>query len=599
MQISPISYEFNKFSYQRQEKDKVSFKNVTKPLNKGFLKKTTIYKMDTILHAYRDIIEKLSHKSAEGIQFINQNIPNVSIKDCLIFHNCGDDKSSIAIKSSDCGKSLGLTHITKRQGNSSWSERIVLDSYMVEDNNKLLSEFKPNYMNTFPEERKFLSQEEILEKELDEKLQAILDDLEPAMLKLRIYLAANADKYRRIPDGKIPYEIFEKMKNAERLAAETKEISKEVPRLQLYKLSKSFDEYLPMTGNMTTYAFQNLGDDKVTITLAPIQSQIHQNLKRLAVYNQDGSMKKVFLIQDNKLVSNTSPQNATYIADNLEFYNEKDILKSEVSGELEKYLDLYTRSLVKYNALVKNRAKKLADKKIVGHFTEEITQTISTASELAKYICNKYSDGSLYVRSAINQNLDGNAKIVKNKISFNSKTENKVYQIMTVNSGNHENLVKFIVQDFDTETETHYLIHEGDKLVKNYWPNSPTIIPKTLKYVEESEMPDIKSLMEEIKSNLQEIKVLTDEATSKKVAYEKPAKKVLSLVDKPKIVRNHSGGRPTKGSIRSFPEYKDLISSCKTQFSSALKSLDGGMEEFNRAIQEIQGKVAKFYEEHK
>ena len=59
MQISPICYEFNEFSYQRQEKDKVSFKNVTKPLNKGFLKKTTIYKMDTILHAYRDIIEKL------------------------------------------------------------------------------------------------------------------------------------------------------------------------------------------------------------------------------------------------------------------------------------------------------------------------------------------------------------------------------------------------------------------------------------------------------------------------------------------------------------------------------------------------------------
>ena len=150
------------------------------------------------------------------------------------------------------------------------------------------------------------------------------------------------------------------------------------------------------------------------------------------------------------------------------------------------------------------------------------------------------------------------------------------------------------MQDFDTETETHYLIHGGDKLVKNYWQNSPTIIPKVLKYVEECEMPDIKSLMEEFKTALQEIKILTDDAISKSFSHT-ANKKPSPTISKRKV----SGGRPAKDSIKSKPEYKDLITNCKTQFNSALKSLDGGLEEFNKAILEIQEKVAKFYEEHK
>lgn len=217
MYISPIANNNSNLTKYKLNKDiipreKINFYGLTPSTNVvGHLKNETANKISNLLHAYNDIASKLACKTEEGIKYIVENFP-VTIRDCIIFHNCGENNNSIAINLGGNSGAKNLTHIVRRRGNSTWSERIVEEAYMIENNSRLLSEFKTNYMDIFPQERKYLTQKDLETSQADVNLQKLIDDLEPVMLKFRIFLSKNMNMHLRIPDGKIPYSIIEEIK---------------------------------------------------------------------------------------------------------------------------------------------------------------------------------------------------------------------------------------------------------------------------------------------------------------------------------------------------------------------------------------------------
>ena len=123
------------------QNNKISFQSQVQLQKTGLLKRDTSRMMEDFLHAYREIKAILERKTPEGIEKIMSEFPNITIGENLVFHNCGEDKNSIHIKVAQSEKHRGLTYISRRKGNTEWTNRIFLESFMFKDTNKLISNF--------------------------------------------------------------------------------------------------------------------------------------------------------------------------------------------------------------------------------------------------------------------------------------------------------------------------------------------------------------------------------------------------------------------------------------------------------------------------
>ena len=199
-----------------------------------------------------------------------------------------------------------------------------------------------------------------------------------------------------------------------------------------------------------------------------------------------------------------------------------------------------------------------------------------------------------------------------------AKEKFKEIYLQPVKSDIHSNLVKFFITDYGTEMMEYYLIHENDKIVKNFWANSPNIIPQKLKYVEESQIPDLTKiskdtcdLLDEIKTKIEECLNLQYEKRSSfslKKAQERQMALEEAKARKAELDKQKAMLRETDQKIRTEKkterqkkrdEQKALSKKCKQMLASAMKNLNEGIESFNLTMQEIQKMVTDFYNESK
>lgn len=624
MYISSINnYKFNKNPYLNKQDNKpqnICFNGKLNPTSFGYLSPKVSKNFNVFLHDFDDIMMKLSCKTEEGIRYIMEHFP-VTITDGIILHKCGENKDSIAINAGGGDGIQKLTHIVRRNDMSVWSEKKVKEAFMLESSSKVLSEFKTNYMNTFPKERIYMTQEEIEQSETDARLEKLFVDLQENMLKFQIFLLQHNNEFQKAPDGKLPYNIIEEINKTERILNDAVDNIKKIPPKQLFKLlNETFKEYIPRKGN-STYSFKDLGEEKVTISFAKVNSQYHENLKRLTVFNKDGSCKKVFLLQNNKLVKNTGTgeNGYTYLADKLEFYDENEIQKGTVADELLKYLKLYQRAASKLQAIVAQRAKIIEERTIEGFFPDDVTNNLNNATKTFEELISLYTSASTINKRMIKEQLIKlGIKLTPSGITFPSGELFKDIYFQPVKTNLHSNLLKFFITDHGTETLDCYLIHNNKQIVKNYWANSPNIIPQKIRYLEENEMPDLTKISKNTLDKLTEIKntvanILKNESELRmqaKIEAQKKAElrrlnKIQTKIEAQKeaeLRRRNKIQTPKKHTPRVTSKksnYSSFAKECKKQFTDAIKNLDKGIEEFNKAIQEIQNKVAKFYEEHK
>ena len=565
MQILPININTN---YTAPNfKAKLMAQKVT-----GSLQHSTSYELEGILHAYNDIMSKLACKTEEGLNHIRKNFPNISIGEGLTFHNCGNEETSILIRSAEDKRYRGLTRILVRAGNSYTASQILKDSFMFFGSNKIVTNFDNRNSKQFPEEVRLATSDELNKQKYDERLVPILKDLDKAMLNFRIFLSKNANLYRKNPDGEFQYSIKSKLSLLDEISKEIEKISEQIPHKKLFNFKKNYPYYAPISGQKG-YEFRNIGADKLSILFLDIESARHENLKRIIVHNNDGSHRAGYLIKDNaKLVKNANPKTLV-IPDKLQFVDTEEIQNEKLISEFEKYLNMYLLMMNNYkSALAKliEKPDKKADLVLDIKTQENLSKGIETFKNIIKQLTKNRSDYSYILR-------ENGVKYVSatRGITFNDYQGNKNLHFLPINSKKHSGLVRLSVSDADGSNEKMYLIKDFKYIVKNFNPEFPLTLPKVLVYTDiDSENTDVlNKYTDYLSDKLNKIYDLTAQPVIKKNVHIKPPKNTLKTSDE---------------------EYNSLLKNCINEFKYAMKNVDS-LGEFQKAMTNINEKVMEYY----
>ena len=568
MQILPVSLNNNNsFGFKAKLMHQQSV---------GMLQRTTSYNMEGILHAYREIMTKLSRKTEEGLNFIRKNYPNVTIGEGLTFHNCGPNKTSILIRCAEDPMYMGLTRIIVREGQTFEASRRVKDSFMLYNHDKAVTNFDEKHSKQFPKESRLATAEELQKLNYDERLSAVLKDLDEAMLPFRIFLSKNSNLHCKNPDGIIPCKTKEYLFSIDKLIEEIVTISEKIPRKKLLNLNKNYSSYVPTTGQQA-YEFCNLGSDKISVICSNIESSRHDNLKRLIVSDKDGNRIAGYLIKDNeKLVKNTNPKTLV-IPDKLSFLDSTEINDEKLMSDLNKYLEIYSKTLEAYKSALLSLIEpeiKIPPLKLHEQTEKDLSDSKISYEEILK-ILKKFENSSDY-SSLLKQNGIKYVSATKG-IIFNDYNGNQQVYLLPVKSKKYPNLIRLTITNSEGNNQKMYLIKDFKYIVKNFNPKYPEIIPKTPVYAEEN--PEIAEYISDCSKYL--------------------VKKLQSVID---LVSNQPDTQKRYRSERlaiktDNPEYNNLVKECLKEFKYAMKNINS-LGEFQKTMNEINQKVAEYHKNH-
>lgn len=486
MLISPInnintSKKTQNLSFQR----KVTYFTKDLPAK---LEPTTIKKLSSLLAGYADILTKLKSKTPEGIKFLQENFPNITIGESLIFHNCGDDGSSILLQVAEDGKNKGLVRFIERQGASSWGNRIFKRAFLLEENKHILKTENPNNQNIYPKERVYFTEGEVEDLNYDEELEGLLDKLDSAMLSFRLFLNRNASLYVKAPSGKLNSALVSAMEQIDKVQENIDRLLAKLPTKVAQEVKRSFSNYKPTTGS-STQVFQNLGDERYTISYHSIDSEVNKNLNRLSVFDENGSLVRTFVVSDDgKMVKNLNQNFENFLPQNIVFADTEEIKKEELGVFFEKSLKLYFNELSRFSEYI----KRVVDDRI---------QKAQNVPYLLPDSNQKNIDNILVTLEKIQaklKKLDPNtaAEIKKDMedlfappgrkgITFDGFEDGKRVYLLPIKSKTHTGLTRLTITHKDG-VEEMYLIKDSTYLVKNFNPEYPQVIPKVLLYKTES-----------------------------------------------------------------------------------------------------------------
>ena len=627
----------NNTNYRFQDK-KISQPNfgavVKQPPKIGVLKSKTSYMIQDFLHGYRDIKNMLGQKTAAGLEKIALYYPEVTIGENLVFHNCGEDKNSISIRVAESEKYRGLTYIARREGDTENTRKNILNSFMISNHDKLIKNFKPNYSKCFPEEKIFITQEEIENEHLEENLQKLLEDLDPMLLKFRKFLAKNNDIDLKLPDGKISYPEVCNIKEAFRIFNEIEEQAARISNKRILAMNSSFEDYKPVTG-LKSYMFQNLGSENLSIHFTEWEDKNGFNLKRLYVYDKDNNPIKVFGIIDNeKFITNINPKYPSTLPEKYIFANSEE-LEKEYLPEFKKYFELYNDKLRQYQKHVNKTVDSLFKQEIQGEFSIESASLLSEALDWYKLAKIKLRKLPSPVATSIKTKVEKLEPATgRTGLWLKDEEENRIIQFLPINSRAHDNLIRISIIEENSSNKKDFLVHNFKHIVKNYNPQYPTIIPKILKYASEREIEEnnLEATFRFLKNKCEEFATKADDAyekreklakdldrkeqtakaakTAKKVKKVKIAKKEQEksnkIVDNTEISLKKTTVKLEK--LKKAKEYKEYKKACKEIFIDAFDKLNDimqdfeygtlyneGLENFNEAMAKIINNIKNFH----
>ena len=569
-----------------------NFKSLKPQMQKvGILESKTSYMIQDFLHGFEDIKNLLSRKTDLGLAKIAENYPEITLGENLVFHNCGEDKSSISIRVADSEQNRGLTYIARRQGNTESTKKIILNSFMLEGHDKLVKNFKPNYSKYFPKQKEYFSKEAIIDLHLEEDLQKVLADLEPMFLKFRKYLVKNSNTYLKLPDGKINHEDISKIKEAFRICNNIEELVQNISHKRYLEMNNNFKDYGNISG-LKSYIFKNLGEDEVSINFSEFQEKRGYDLKRLYVYDKEGSIIKLFTIIDNeKFATNINPNTPSVLPEKYTYANTKELEKKYLP-EFQKYFELYLDKLKEYQMYVNKTVDEILKQDISGEFDLNASSLLSEALDwykIAKIKLRKLPQPvDLFIRTKV-QKIE--PAIGKTGFWLKDDDRKKIIQFLPLNNQEHKNLIRISITDMNTSQKKDFLIHDFKHIVKNYNPQYPTVIPKFLKFASEKEIEESELEFEfrHIRKKCEELAIKADEAFEKREGITKQLKEQKKL---------EKAEEKAKKKVEA-DKCKEFKMNCKKMFNDALNNIDSNFENFNQVILEIQNNVAEFYNSQK
>lgn len=569
----------------------------------GRFDRVAVQKISSVTSAYQDIISKLSCKTDEGLEYIQKNFPDISIGEGLTFHNCGENKVSIAIKTAESSKYSGLTKIIVKKGHTTWSEKITLDSFLLKDNDKLVKNFDKTHLKQFPEVCEFETQTAVEEVQNSGRLAEVLEDLDFAMLKFRQYLKNLGDQYKKLPDGIIPYATLSKIDEVDKLSENLNSLRDAYSSKMQFNMRQGFDDYVPVLG-MKGDMFRS--DEGELVYYSKVNSSKFQNLKRLIVYDKDKNPIKLFNIVDNqKFIANSNVDYPAYLPEKPLFANEKELYNDNFLPEFNKYLSIYQNKMKAFKVHLDKFLLKYNSS--IGELPLENIQAIQKINSLYNSIGQKLKVSN---SSKIKNSYAGlEVAAGKRGLTFLNYDVDKKVAILPLNTKNEKNLLRITILNSDDTINQAYLIKDEKNVVSNYNINYPNIIPPNLKFYKEFELAELnlEAVLKFLNAELENFENHIDIALQPKVVVKtvQPVTKdnlpkiTKSRTDKTKIKQTEQEEMlKEKMDIKNTPQFAKLVKECNMMLSQAMKGIGDNLDDFNKSLDEIQKRVTAFFEKN-
>lgn len=563
-------------------RDKVSFGNI-----QGRLSEDNVDALTSINYAYKIISSELEKKSDKGIKIIEDEA-GVTLYKGIIFKNVGAEKSMVTLVMPQKTKQGDVLKIVVKNKNKDPKSYYIINSRMV-SLNKDCSEI--------------LTDDELKEQYIDAEISKIVSEIDPMILKLRKVVISREGKDLRPPDGLLSYDIYSDLNIiTDCCESVDKKFSQNTLSEKQY-LARNFNRYVPSKVQLF-HTFQNLGPKRLTITYGPISSGLHEGLSKLTVLNSDGKLNDIYLIKDNKkLVSNFNPHYPNCIPEKLTYYDEFSIDKH--CENLDKYTELLKDVFMDFESFILKQKLPEPEAPKDGLLNKTDLTKLTNIFVAYSVINNEFSKLSQPKITEIKTSygaLDCSAG--KRGLTFvdaGKKGQNISYYKMQCLQ---PNIIRIIVADTESGKAKHFLIQNG-KIVKNYNPAYPNVIPKTLLFYNEDEIKSkniseyvetLEECMTDFKNHVNRRVQEQRDAKAAELQKKREAQAIKEKIKSGLIPKPTKPSKPKKEKDNSKLILKNFMKDRTADFKSALEKAKLNLDDFDAALRDIQKQVREFFE---
>lgn len=563
-------------------KDTVSFRGAN-----GRLSDDNVSAIESISYAYKLISAELEQKSDKGIKTI-EDMAGVTLFKGVIFKNVGAEKSTVTVVMPQKMKQGDVLKMVVKNKNKDPKTYYIIDSRTVSLNKDC---------------SRILTAEELEEQNIDKEIGRVVSEIDPLFLKLRKIVMNRAGKDLKPPDGLLPYDISSDLYVINDCSESTDKKFLQNSLSEKQVLSSPFERYVP-SKVQNFHTFKNLGPERITVTYGKISSGLHDGLTKLTVLNSNGEVSDIYLIKDNKkLVSNFNPAYPNCIPEKLTFYDEFSINKH--CKNLQRYTELLKDVFMDFESFILKQKLPEYTAPKDGYINKADFAKLTNILVAYSVINSEFSKTSQPQITELKTSygtLDCSAG--KRGLTFvdaGKKGQNISYYKMQCN---HPNLIRIVVNDTVNGSVKYFLLQNG-KIVKNYNPSYPNVVPKTLLFYNEDEIKskDISEVVETLDTCMTDFKNYVNkrmqEKREAKAAELQKKREALALKEKKKsglLPKPVKQPKPKKEKDYSQVILKNFIKERTSDFKSALEKAPLNLDDFDTAIQNIQKQVREFFE---
>ena len=556
--------------------------------------------LNSLASSYNHIVSILDKKTGEGVKSLITESGLFNTIDGITLKNIGPDKDNISFEAGNFKNHTNTIRITQRT-----TDGKIKNGWLIKDG-RVIKNYNPQEPNSLSNNLEFYTLEELEESGTNKDLRDIISNIDPVMLKVRLLVLSKKDTHLKPIAAELSSKASDSISDIVRLTETVKERAEKIPQSTLYKMNLKFPKY-KQTSGQSTYTFKDLGQNNEQINYSTIESNKFGYLQRLMVYNQDGSIKTGYLIKDNNIISNFNPKCPTILPEKLYFADTKEIKTTHYSTELENYLDLYSQELQNY-------LKHITPDNTPGSLSDEhrdLMNTIDTSFKSVENLFSKLNNVQIYkIKLAYPDYLNMPGK--RGYTFANVGPDKEKVNIMRCNSKHNDNLIKISVLDDMGETRD-YLLIQNDKVVSNYNPKYPTMIPNILKFYNQQDLYELTALkyLEPLNEKMADFKNFVDNTIeqdkkdreeAKRLKEEEKAKKQL---EKEKLKQEQKAERAMHN-YQSIDEkiiaqrkkeqelaFNELLASCKKDFKDAFDNIKQTKDptSFLAALESIKDRV--------
>lgn len=553
------------------------------------LSRDTMEVVSSISNAYKDILKKISEKTPEGMEIIQKEYKDFKSTRSLMFHNCGENKTSIQVRVPDGQDGRDFIKIVVKKGSNFSQGKVVLDSYTIKDFDRIVEDNDKNHVFVFPQNIKYTN----FDKPFELKLQKVLDDLDCAMLKFRKFLAKYDGQYLKPELFTFSDTNLKRLANIDSLYNKTDELLKGLYNKLSLKIKKEFGDYKLQVAQ-PVHILKNIGENKNQIAYKKLQHPEHGELTRIMVYDKNDEIIDGFLFKEDQglIVSNFNPKNFSIIPPKL-LYHDKSSVK-EILPKFEQYLSDYEKKLGEFNKFISQKLYERSLAPVIGKLSGDLGVDMTKIDSIYQQISEKFASISAPTVSKIKTSYPKWNGVAGQRGFAFKVSDNEQVSILKMKNAKRNNLTRLC---FSKNGEDKFFLINQDMVVKNFNPKYPTIIPPELKYYSDLELEELglESFLKKAADELQEFKTHIETPIPK---MENKVKEI-KLTEPKKVIKKEENVKLKSEVISKTKEYKQLMKECNEKLTLAMENAENDMQGFNNVIQEIQSKIAEFFSKTK